>query len=313
MRLSLNDIAAYLSCPDDGAGLAESAGGLRCTLCPRTFSFWADSILDLLPSRSFSVPEELASTLYVRGYHREFSRTLDMGQDTNAWGAPQGLPPGWVRSRKRHVQEALDFLQSDRGMSSTVFCDLSAGAGYCTFRAAQEYRLVFHCDLSVDALLYAAGKAKENRIENIVFVRADYFQPPFRNSIVHLTCLDSLIRGPWHETELLRSIQRALTGTGVAVVDFHNWWHNPLRRLGLLPDNFVGNKSYTRKELTGLLESSGIGHFQTRAFVQEVDPRESPGRFLARLIPPTRLMVRLAGVNASPSPAAFARLQGDGI
>jgi len=63
-------------------------------------------------------------------------------------------------------------------------------------------------------------------------------------------------------------------------VDFHNWWHNPLRRVGLLPDNFSGNKSYTRKELRSLLESSGVGPFQTRPFVQELDPLHAPGKFL---------------------------------
>jgi hypothetical protein len=106
---------------------------------------------------------------------------------------------------------------------------------------------------------------------------------------------------------LLRSIQRVLMTGGAAVVDFHNWWHNPLRRLGLLPDNFSGNKSYTQRELKRLLAISGIGPFQTQPFVQEVDPRGRSGRVLARLIPPTRMMVRLAGVGASRLQTAAGR------
>ena len=304
MRPSLGELAAYLSCPDDGAGLVKSAGGLRCADCARTFSFWAESILELLPSRIFPMPEESASTEYIQGYYRDFFRRLEMGQGAKAWGAPEGLPPARVRSRQRQAREVLDFLQGDGDVSDTSFCDLSAGAGYCTFEAARKYRLVFHCELSVDSLIYAAGKAKQNRIENIVFVRADYFQPPFRGSVHRLTCLDTLIRGPWHETRLLRSIRGVLTSGGAAVVDFHNWWHNPLRRVGLLPDNFSGNKSYTRKELRSLLESSGVGPFQTRPFVQELDPLHAPGKVFAQFVPPTRLMVRLAGVSAPLMQAA---------
>jgi hypothetical protein len=152
--------------------------------------------------------------------------------------------------------------------------------------------------LSADSLAYASAKAKASHLENMVFVRADYFQPPFRNSVHRLTCLDTLIRGAWHETMLLGSIQGILAGGGVAVVDFHNWWHNPLRRWGLLRENFSGNKSYTRKELGSLLGSSGIGEFQLQPFIQEVDPGQIPGKMLARFIPPTRLMVRLARGNA---------------
>jgi len=101
------------------------------------------------------MPEESASTEYVQGYHRDFFRTLEMGQGAKAWGAPEGLPPAQVRSRQRQAREVLDFLQGDGDVSDTSFCDLSAGAGYCTFEAARKYRLVFHCELSVDSLIYA--------------------------------------------------------------------------------------------------------------------------------------------------------------
>jgi SAM-dependent methyltransferase len=194
--------------------------------------------------------------------------------------------------RARQAREALQFLRGRKRESELIYCDLSAGAGYCTFEAAREYRLVFHCDLSVDSLAYASAKAKTKHLENIVFVRADYFQPPFRNSIHRVTCLDTLIRGPWHETRLLGSIQTILANSGVAVVDFHNWWHNPLRRLGLLRNNFPGNKSYTRRELRKLLAISGIKQFEMKPVVQEVDHVGAPGNHLARFIPPTRLVYR---------------------
>jgi hypothetical protein len=312
MPFSFDEIKALLCCPDDGAALASRAGGLLCERCHRLYPFLSANILELLPSRPVVFPDASEMAPYREGYLREFFRPAEIRSDAKAWGAPEARSRKWLRLRERQAREVFQFLRADPCETNAVFCDLSAGAGHCTFRAAQEYRIVFHCDLSMDALAYASAKASASRLENIVFVHADYFQPPFRNSIDHLICLDTLIRGPWHETKLLRSLQSVLTCHGAAVVDFHNWWHNPLRRMGILPNNFVGNKSYTRKELRGLLQSSGIQQFQTRPFVQEVDPRRGPGKVLARFIPPTRLMVRLDGMSVAPLQTEPARQQESG-
>jgi SAM-dependent methyltransferase len=301
MPFNLNEIAQLLSCPDDGATMAACSRELRCERCRRLYPLLSTNILQLLPLRPLAFPERSGLAPYREGYLREFFRPAEIRPEAKAWGAPEARSRKWLQLRERQAREVLQFLRSESGETNSVFCDLSAGAGHCTFSAAREYRVVFHCDLSMDALAYASAKARTSHLENIVFVHADYFQPPFRNSIHHLTCLDTLIRGPWHEIKLLQSIRSVLTDDGAAVVDFHNWWHNPLRRLGFLPNNFVGNKSYSRKELTRLLSSSGIGEFETRPFLQEVDPRAAPGKILARFIPATRLMVRLGGRGCVPN------------
>jgi len=309
MPFSLEEISLLLCCPDDRAALAACPNGLRCERCHRFYPLLSQNILELLPSRPIIFPDKSELGPYRDGYVREFFRPPEIRVGAKAWGAPEARSSKWLQLRERQTREVLQFLGAGQAGAASVFCDLSAGAGHCTFRAAKEYRLVFHCDLSMDALAYAGAKASAMRLENIVFVHADYFQPPFWNSVHHLICLDTLIRGAWHEAKLLQSIQSALTPRGAAVVDFHNWWHNPLRRLGFLPDNFVGNKSYTRGELTSLLSISGIEEFDTRPFVQEVDPRGAPGKLLARFIPATRLMVRLAGADAALTHTASDRQQ----
>jgi SAM-dependent methyltransferase len=130
-------------------------------------------------------------------------------------------------------------------------------------------------------------------LENMVIVRADYLRPPFLNSIQQLTCLDSLIRGPWHDVRLLANIRQALVPGGSAVVDFHNWWHNPLRRLGLLRQNFGENRSYTKNEVQQMLKQAGIDEFVVSTFIQEADPHRLSARVLAQLMTATRFMVRL--------------------
>jgi hypothetical protein len=106
----------------------------------------------------------------------------------------------------------------------------------------------------------------------------------------------------------LGAIVRCLKPGGHAVVDFHNWWHNPLRRLRVLRDNFLDNTSYTRGELGRLLASTGIQQFEIKPFVQEVDPGQPAGKFFIRLIPPTRFMVRLPAWSEPSMPALRAPL-----
>lgn len=205
MRFSLDEIAPLLCCPDDAAPMVVCVGGLRCERCHRFYPLLSTNTLDLLPWRPVVLPERRELAPYREGYLREFFRPVEIRADAKAWGAPEACSRKCLRPRKRQALEVLKFLRAEPGEANSVFCDLSAWAGHCTLRAAREYRVVFHCDLSMDALAYASAKARTIHSENIVFIHADYFQPPFRGSIHHLTCLDTLIRGPWHETELLQT------------------------------------------------------------------------------------------------------------
>jgi SAM-dependent methyltransferase len=146
----------------------------------------------------------------------------------------------------------------------------------------------------VSNLSYARRKARALGIRNILFIRADYFAPPFQGSLDRLLCLDTLIRGEGHDFALLTAIANSLKPTGCAIVDFHNWWHNPLRRLGLLPENFSNNRSYGRAEAENLLRAAGIEEFSLIPFLQEFDADSATGRQLARIVPPTRLVYRFA-------------------
>jgi len=292
MPFNLDEVASLLCCPDDGGPMAACAKGVRCEHCYRFYPLLSTNILDLLPSRPITFPGRSEAVLYREGYLTEFSRPSKIRADAKAWGAPEARSQKWLRLRERQAREVFQFLRVEPCEANLVFCDLSAGAGYCTFRAAEGYRVVFHCDLSMDALAYASAKARASHVENIIFVHADYFQPPFRNSVDHLTCLDTLIRGPWHETRLLRSIQGVLSSSGTAVVDFHNWWHNPIRRLGLLRNNFGPNRSYSKSETARLLASARIAQPQCFPFHQEIDPSSPLRSTVERMLPSTRWMYR---------------------
>jgi hypothetical protein len=100
-----------------------------------------------------------------------------------------------------------------------------------------------------------------------------------------ILCFDTVIRGKDHDRLLLKAIAGCLGTGGTAVIDFHNWWHNPLRRLGILKENFSTNKSYSRKSAESLLHEAGILEFESNGF----------GSAFANLIPTTRLIYSFKG------------------
>ncbi len=294
-------LAGLLFCPEDGTQLECVASRIECGACGRCFVISADSVIDLRPlcPAGRVVPE---NTPYWRGYLQEFRRPYTPNRHVNAWGAPEASDTRWLRKRLRQVV-AVRPLIADANLSRTqVLCDLSAGAGNYTFSYASLFRAVVHCDLSVDNLSYAAQKANRLGIRNMFFLRIDYFSPPFQSSLDRVICFDTLIRGESHDAALLDCIRRTLKSEGQAVVDFHNWWHNPVRRLGLLPQNFGENRSYRRPSAAHLLRKTGIVDFDFFPFHQEFDHGAKLHNLLAFALPPTRILYRFTG-KAAPSNA----------
>jgi SAM-dependent methyltransferase len=287
------EIARYLACPDEAAPLAQGSSGLRCVRCSRVFPFRKPNLLEILPSKQVALSTSEVPSEYESAYTQAYSGAWESSDDALPFGANETSSPKIMKRREHHTEEVFRLLREAGGDGNGAFCDLSAGAGHTTFVAARYSPLVFHCDLSVAAVRYASAKAARMGLDNMMIVHADYFRPPFQNSIQQLTCLDSLIRGPWHEAQLLASIRQSLAPGGTAVVDFHNWWHNPLRRLGLLRQNFGENRSYSRREVLQLLKQAGFGEFAMSGFIQEADPQRLSARVLRRVLPATRLMVRL--------------------
>lgn len=284
MKALWRDLLPVFVCPDDGGELRDEAeAGLRCASCGRAFPLAADGrILSLVSSRT----EDLAgaSPEYLAAYTE--ARNVS---DCSYWEMRNTAAD---HRRKRSQVRQVEELLGAAGPRDLV-CDFSAGPGYYTLRYARRWRHVLHCDLSWQALRKASTEASDRGLENVLFVRMDYLNPPFRRSLPQVICMDSLERGPSHEQALLAAIRASLAPGGTAVVDFHNWWHNPLRRLGLMPQNFGDNRSYGAKELPPLLAAAGITQFERFAFHQELETVQGVWRSLAEMaLPPTRWVYR---------------------
>jgi SAM-dependent methyltransferase/uncharacterized protein YbaR (Trm112 family) len=288
MRRSFQEIVRYLACPDDKSSLDYRAEALVCNQCGRIYPVVGGELVELLP-REPAVPA--ANRDYEIEYHRQFHRVFESGDSSMAWGTPESSSSAWMRKRERQGSAVLqELMGGDRPLNELVLCDVSAGPGNYTLSYAAHCKYVLHCDLSVDSLQYALRRSRRMNVANVFFLRVDYFALPFRQSLDRILCLDTLIRGRDHEKALLGQVQGALAREGRAIVDFHYWWHNPLRRLGLLPQNFGQNESYTRRDSERLLRESGIEEWRYIPFYQEFEPTNSSSKTLLSVLPPTRLL-----------------------
>lgn len=289
----LREAELLLSCPDDGASVRLCGDAFLCAKCARRFSVLAGVVVDMLPHKPSDLPGSSVSEPYRRGYLEEFHRQLCLEESRAPWGDPTATSAKWAAVQQRQAEEAILLLLRRSDGQNKILCDISVGAGYCRLAFARHFRLVLHCDLSVDSIGFAWRRARELRQNNLLFLRMDYFRPPFRGVVDRLVCLDTLIRGEEHERMLLALIGRSLVSDWIAVIDFHHWWHNPLRRIGILRDNFKGNRSCTRSSLRCFLEHAGIGQFERLRFVPEAHPSTPLGKLVARMIPATRFIYRM--------------------
>jgi len=304
MSERLRTILNLLSCPDDGQPLRLAKEQLLCGGCGRSFPLHGEDLAEILPSRPVRLPES-TSAEYRSAYLTLFEQQFQNDTTCFAWGAEETATAAWIRKRRRQVTAVNPLVTEGAELGASVLCDIAAGAGYYTFAYVPYFRFVLHCDLSVQNLSYASRKAREQNLQNIFFLRIDYFRPPFRQSLDRLLCLDTLIRGEGHDSMLLKSIGGCLKSTGRAVVDFHNWWHNPLRRLGILPENFHSNKSYRRSETKKLLREAAFRDAKVLPFVQEFDAGGWIERICSKAVPSTRIVYRV-GTGTAASQVCFA-------
>jgi ubiquinone/menaquinone biosynthesis C-methylase UbiE len=299
MHASTDKLVANLSCPDDQKSLRSGNGALECGHCGRIYPVREGEIIELLPKQP---AEPRANPEYAADYQRQFHQNIKNQEDSIAWGIHEAQSPSWKLHRERQVQRVLSILRSDGAtLQDLILCDISAGVGDYTLSYAPHFKLVLHCDLSVDALRHASRRFRRMGLENVYLLRVDYFALPFSGSIDRLLCLDTLIRGKVHEKAVLNQIQRAISGQGRAIIDFHHWWHNPLRRLGLLRQNFGNNCSYARSGAEGLMRECGIEDWRLVRFHQELEPTGSFSKRFSWMLPATRLLYEFGSALSEPS------------
>lgn len=243
-------------CPGDGGPLEWSSTVYRCRDCGTPYPVHGGVLLDARPRlpRFQGEPGGGDKGAYLKVFHEAF--TFDAA--AMAWGAAETNPPWWVADKKAQAEAVCRLLLAHNDGDVRVACDVSAGAGHAVTALAARFETVIHADLCVRSLNYAIAAASRHGLANVAFVRADLLLPPFAGSVTNVVCLDTLEYGRAQMEDGLAAIRGALAPRGLAVVDFHNWWRNPVRRLGLMPANFPAGGSLSRREAEDMIARHGF-------------------------------------------------------
>jgi SAM-dependent methyltransferase len=262
----------------------------RCQECGQRYARPSPEVVEIVSRR----PHERlrgVSAEFWEGYTTARAAPLALTPSSSPWGASATAPPEWVRLRHLYSDRVVSLVLSLLDGRRSVVVDISAGAGYVSLELASKGVPTIHADLDPSSIAYAHNwVTATGSVHPLLAVRSDYFAVPLRRSADFIIATDTLIRGVAHELAVLRAIREGLAPDGLAVVDFHNWFHNPLRRMGLMPNNLQGNRSYARGEVRRLVEAAGLEIVAEHCYRQEED---QPGlrHAIAGLVPATRFLL----------------------
>lgn len=232
--MGIKDIVEKLRCPDCGSKLRFNIKRVDCVHCQKHFPY-NDNYIDLMPSRPLQLRHVYSNRAFEKYYLRAFLTKGWVGyKNPTAWGRLEESSRGY----RVFVREEEKFIRSlymkKSGAKIEYFCDLSGGAGYYTFQASRHCKCVFHCDINQEFLEYCHGKARKKKINNIIFVRADYFSLPFENNLLDVVVSnDSLIYYGWkNDRKVIEGVVKKLTTNGHFIFDLHHKkWYAPDRKI----------------------------------------------------------------------------------
>jgi len=210
-----------LRCPDDKAEISHRDNIFQCMACERIFPTYSNNVIDLLPSKPY--PLELNNALeksYWQVYQKLLKEKMDFSLSPKGWGYLPKLSRGLRSFVKREREIVKKYIGEN--VDGTV-CDVCAGAGTYSLELAKTAKLIVHCDIDVESIIGTSMEAKQNNLDNILFVRSDCLQLPFvTDSFDSIICIDALERGLAHELRLLQEVVRCLKDSGKFAADFHN-------------------------------------------------------------------------------------------
>ena len=207
--MNLFDIYSILACPDDGQKIEIIDSGLVCTSCKRKFHT-DTNFIDILPKKftteKFDDTELVYSTYYKKLMNPNIIKTFGL--------ISKSVPLGFVN-------ETINFLRKYIKLNQIV-CDVGAGGGDYSINLAKNCRIMLHCDLDLNGIMESRKKAAEQKLNNIIFLRCNYFKLPFQNDVIDtIYFIDIIERGIKHDEGLLEIIKKTVKKKGLLLFDCH--------------------------------------------------------------------------------------------
>lgn len=256
MRLAdLNDIINLLCCPDDNAKLLIKDGSsLGCSKCARHFRV-NGNVIDLQPSSKADIDKENEVSAKYHQLYQNLVDTGSLGKDRTPFGlVSRSVSLGFFKETASHLRKriARDF----------IVCDVGAGSGDYSVELAKNCRVMFHCDLDVSAIAVAQKSAQLQEINNIFFLRCDYFHLPFLPRVLDFVyTIDVLEHGAKHDKHLLGEMVRVSKSGGYVAFDCHSKERSKLTKVEGTDDRYSKEKivAMAKEQSLDVIEVSGTG------------------------------------------------------
>jgi 2-polyprenyl-3-methyl-5-hydroxy-6-metoxy-1,4-benzoquinol methylase len=250
----IKQVLPYLACPNDGNNLEILECNLFCDECESNYKILDSNFIELLPKTSFQPKSETTTKMYSK-YYDDLSKLGHSSEDKKRlWGIQSNsIPKGFFEKSRDTIMKFID---------QNLVCDVGAGIGDYSFPLAKKSKIIFHCDLDLEAINYSRKIAYEQNLNNILFIRCDYMFLPFKNSSLPcITCIDVLERGEEHDNKLLEQLTLKIKSHGICISDFHSKERMKLTRVKDFGDRYSKNdlKSLFSKNDMNISEIIGMG------------------------------------------------------
>ena len=193
------------------------------------YKIYDDNFIELLPKKPYTVNIQSSWIHDNSFYHGQLNKLIDFSIDTSdARGQIDDLPEGY----QVFIKNELKLIKEEvKNKNKHIAIDISAWVWTYTFELAKKYDLVIHFDLWDKSLVYAYNKAKKLGINNILFVRWDWFKFPFQENIADLIIsIDSFIYYDIKDDiKVINDMYSLLNNKWIIFADFHHskpFFHN---------------------------------------------------------------------------------------
>lgn len=225
---------------------------LVCTSCARKFGI-EGNLIDLRPRSVVQISKQNEVAIEYDEIYQNLVNSGSLGKDRAPFGLiSKSVSPGFFK-------ETISFLRK-RISKDLVVCDVGAGSGDYSVELARSCKFMFHCDLDLEGISLAQKNAEEKGLDNILFLRCNYFRLPFLPHVLDLAyTIDVLERGEEHDKVLLQEIVHVLKNDGLLCFDCHSKERTRLTRVPSSSNRYfkeevqtlVNNFSLKLTEITG--------------------------------------------------------------
>jgi SAM-dependent methyltransferase len=235
--LKILEIIDLLFCPDDNSSIILNDNELICATCKRKFSV-KENIIDMRPKNKININYDDKKIVYSDYYES----VLKDGNGAQFGLSSKSVPEGFIVETFNQLELHLK--------PNSIVCDIGAATGDYSVLLAKKCKLMIHCDLDLNGLLVAQKKAIQEKVNNILFFRCDYFQIPFRNETIDLAySIDVVERGIDHDQKILKEISRIIKLKGTLIFDYHTKERTKLTRV-----HQIALSVYSHNEIKNLID-----------------------------------------------------------